>query len=52
MSFRSNGVDWVHSFKKIQLQVVSFQKWEKRPSAAGFPGVLCTDAEATKTHQT
>jgi hypothetical protein len=27
MSFGSNGVDWVRSFQKIQLQVFSFQKW-------------------------
>ena len=35
-SFGSNGVDWVRSFQKIQLQVVSFQKWPERPSGAGF----------------
>jgi hypothetical protein len=36
MSFPSNGVDWVRSFRKNQLQVVSFLKWPEWPSGAGF----------------
>jgi hypothetical protein len=36
MSFRSNGVDWVRSLRKIQLQDFLFQKWLERPSRASF----------------
>jgi hypothetical protein len=37
MSFWSNGVDWVRSLRKIQLQDFLFQKSLKRP-----PGRVCT----------
>jgi glycyl-tRNA synthetase beta subunit len=36
MSFGSNGVDWVRSLRKIQLQDFLFQKSLKRTSRASF----------------
>jgi hypothetical protein len=36
MSFWSNGVDWVRSLRKIQQQVVLFQKSLQRTSRASF----------------
>jgi hypothetical protein len=52
MSFGSNGVDWVRSFQKIQLQVFSLHKWPEQPLGAGFARVLSTETESEKTHQT
>jgi hypothetical protein len=34
ISFGSNGEDWVHSFRKKQLQVFLLHMWPERPSRA------------------
>jgi hypothetical protein len=52
LSFGSNGVDWVRSFRKKQLQVFSLHKWPEQPSTVGFARVLSTKTETAKTHQT
>jgi hypothetical protein len=36
MSFGSNGMDWVRSFRKNQHEFFSLQPWPKLPSGAGF----------------
>jgi len=40
MSFGSNGVDWMHSLRKIQLQDFLFQNWLERPSRASFASLF------------
>jgi hypothetical protein len=52
MSFGSNGVDWVRSFRKIELQVFLLQKWPEVPLGADFTRVLSTETESAKTHKT
>src|SRR5579859_5465832 len=52
MSFGSNGLDWVHSIQKKQLQLFSLHKWPERPSGSGFARVLLIETETAKTHQT
>src|SRR5579859_698647 len=50
--FGSNGVDWVRSNRKNQLELFSLHKWPDWPSGSGFVRVLVTETETTKTHQT
>src|SRR5579859_1872822 len=52
MSFRSDGLDWVRSIQKNQLQLFSLHKWPERPSGSGFIQVLLIETETAKTHQT
>src|SRR5579859_3412544 len=52
MSFGSNGLDWVHSIQKNQLQLFSLHKWLERPSGSGFARVLLIETETAKTHVT
>jgi hypothetical protein len=52
MTFGSNGVDWVRSLRKNQLQVFSLHKCPEQPSWAGFAQVLLTETKTPKTHQT
>jgi hypothetical protein len=51
MSFGSNGVDWVRSLRKIQLQDFLFQKSLKRTSQASFAQFF-VENETLKTQQT
>ena len=48
MSFGRNGVDWVPSFRKNQLQVFSLHKWPERLSGTGFARVLSIETETAK----
>jgi hypothetical protein len=50
MSFGSNGVDWVRSLRKIQLQDFLFQKSLKRPSGR-VSHVVPSKTETPKTQQ-
>jgi hypothetical protein len=50
MSFGSNGVDWVRSFAKIQLQDFLFQKSLERPPGE-FRTVLPSKTETPKRNK-
>ena len=51
MSFVSNGVDWVHSLRKIQHQVFLFKKSLKRPSRASFATFVPSKTELRKRNK-
>jgi hypothetical protein len=51
MSFGSNGVDWVRSFRKINYKFFRFNRGQNCPRG-GFARVLSTETETAKTHQT
>ena len=52
MSFGSNEVDWVRSFRENQLQVFLVHTWPERPVGAGFARGLSIETKTAKTHQT
>src|ERR671936_528170 len=48
MSFGSNGMDWLHPLRKIQLQVFSYQKCLRLPSRLIFGTVYVPEPKLQK----